>query len=63
MEDGLATTTKHEKVAHRRENGALRRPTEKRTEKKRKKQPEEKEAKRNVKKGRTTLKRNKWRKA
>ena len=35
----------------------------KKKRKKKKRQPEEKEATRNVKKGRTTLKRSKWRKA
>ena len=52
---------KPEKVAHKRTEpyDAL----EKREQKeKRKKQQEEKEAPRNVKKGRTTLKRSKWRK-
>ena len=50
---------KNEKVAHRTEKEALQCPRENR----KKKQPEEKEATRNVKKGRMTLKRSKWRKA
>ena len=49
----------NEKVVHRREKGALRLSRENR----KKKQPQEKEATRNVKRGRTTLKRSKWRRA
>ena len=57
---GKKPQKKHENVAHKRTEpqDAL-----ERREQKKKKQPEEKEATKNMKKGRTPLKRSNWRKA